>query len=84
MASPNAREQGGTHDGTGSGDHDVPFPGYSPFHFNTWQMLRLLLLRSEVLEGKLGRGPFANEFRRRYKRTPRGDGETAGQERRAA
>ncbi len=84
MAPQDVSQTGGSHDGSGSADHDVPFAGYSPNHFNTWQMLRLLLLRSEVLEGKLGRGRFAREFRRRFRRAPRSPEEASERGRRAA
>ena len=48
----------GTKDGSGSGDSDQPYSGYRIYHFTTREMLRLLELRSDVLEARLGRGRF--------------------------
>jgi hypothetical protein len=52
----NAASLAGSRDGQGAGDHDQPFSGYRPYHFSTRQMLRLLHLRSEVLDARLGYG----------------------------
>jgi hypothetical protein len=49
----------GTRDGTGAGDHDQPFEGFRRQLLNTRQLARLLLLRSEVLEARLGFGRWA-------------------------
>jgi hypothetical protein len=49
----------GSKDGEGAGDHDLPYEGFHPAAFNTRQLARLLILRGEVLEAKLGRGRFA-------------------------
>ena len=51
----------GSKDGVGSGDHDEPFGGHRPYHFPTRVMLRLLLLRGEVLDGRCGLGRFADD-----------------------
>lgn len=48
----------GSRDGGGSADHDQPFAGYKAYRFSTRQMLHLLRLRSEVLDGRLGVGRF--------------------------
>ena len=52
----------GTHDGTGAGDHDQPFAGFRPYHFNTSQLARLLHLRSEALDARLGFGRWARDL----------------------
>jgi hypothetical protein len=52
----------GTKDGTGAGDHDQPFDGFRPQVFNTRQLARLLLLRSEVLDARLGCGRWAADL----------------------
>ena len=43
----------GSKDGEGAGDHDQPFAGFRAYQFSTRQLVRLLLLRGEVLEAKL-------------------------------
>jgi hypothetical protein len=52
----------GTRDGTGAGDHDQPLDGFRRQLFNTRQLARLLLLRSEVLEARLGGGRWAADL----------------------
>jgi hypothetical protein len=54
---------GGSKDGTGFGDHDRPFGGFQAYHFSSRQMLRLLLLRSEALDGRMGIDPYEDEVR---------------------
>jgi hypothetical protein len=49
-------------DGTGAGDHDVPFSGYRPSYFTLRQRVRLLALRSEALDGRMGLGRFADDL----------------------
>jgi hypothetical protein len=50
----------GSHDGTGTGDHDVPFVfgrrprAVAPYPFSTHQYIRLLVLRSKVEAGLVG------------------------------
>jgi len=46
----------GSLDGTGSGDHDEPYRGFRGYLFNTRQFARLLQVRSDVLEARLGYG----------------------------
>jgi hypothetical protein len=55
-------QQSGSHDGSGAGDHDEPFCGFRSCHFSTRQLARLLLVRGEVLEAKLGRGRYAGDI----------------------
>jgi hypothetical protein len=50
---------GGSLDGTGAGDHDVPYRFFKPrvgleYPFSTRQYARLLILRSRVGAGLLG------------------------------
>jgi hypothetical protein len=52
----------GSLDGDGAGDHDKPFTGYRAYVFNTRQLARLLQVRGEVLEARLGRGRWASDF----------------------
>jgi hypothetical protein len=52
----------GTRDGPGAGDQDGPFHGFSRQLFSTRQLVRLLLLRSEGLEARLGRGRWAADL----------------------
>ena len=52
----------GSKDGHGAGDHDVPFPGFRPYQFSMREMSRLLILRSQVLDAKMGWGPFADDL----------------------
>lgn len=49
----------GSRDGTGSGDHDEPFRGFRAYLFSTRQYARLLQLRGEALEARLGNGKWA-------------------------
>ena len=52
----------GSHDGQGAADHDQPFFGFHAYQFRTRELARLLLLRSEVLEAKLGQGQWAEDL----------------------
>jgi hypothetical protein len=52
----------GSHDGTGAGDHDEPYRGFRTYLFNTRQFARLLQLRSDVLEARLGNGRWATDL----------------------
>ena len=52
----------GSLDGTGAGDHDEPFVGFRSYHFSTRQFARLLALRSELLDARLGRGRWAADL----------------------
>ena len=56
--------EGGSLDGDGAGDHDEPFAGYREYVFNTRQLARLLRVRGEVLEGRLGHGRWASDVLR--------------------
>ncbi|MBV9322973.1 MAG: hypothetical protein JO352_04175 [Chloroflexi bacterium] len=52
----------GSHDGQGAGDHDQPFFGFRAYHFRTHELARLLLLRSEALEARLGQGRWVKDL----------------------
>jgi hypothetical protein len=52
----------GTRDGAGAGDHDQPFVGSRVYHFSTRQRARLLQLRSEVLDARLGYGRWTQDI----------------------
>jgi len=52
----------GSQDGTGAGDHDQPFGGFRAYQFSTRQLARLLLLRGDTLEAKLGHGRLAADL----------------------
>ena len=43
-------------------DQDQPSAGYRPYLFGARQHARLLLLRSEVLEARLGRGRLVGDL----------------------
>jgi hypothetical protein len=47
-----------THDGQGAGDHDCPFMGFRRSPFTTRQPMRLVPLRSDALDARLGHGPW--------------------------
>jgi hypothetical protein len=53
--------EGGSLDGDGAGDHDEPFAGYRAYVFSTRQLARLLRVRGEVLEARLGHGQWASD-----------------------
>jgi len=52
-------ELGGTHDGTGAGDHDAPYEfgrrpnAHAPFPFTTREYVRLLILSSRIKDREL-------------------------------
>ena len=52
----------GSHDGTGAGDHDQPFVGFRSYQFGTRQLARLLKLRGELLEARMGNGPWVQDL----------------------
>jgi len=52
----------GSHDGQGAGDHDEPFTGFRSYQFGTRQFARLLKLRGELLEARLGNGRWARDL----------------------
>ena len=54
--------QSGSHDGSGAGDHDQPFFGFRSYPFPTREYLHLLLMRSEVLDAKLGNGRYTDDI----------------------
>jgi hypothetical protein len=58
----NVTDLHGSRDGTGSGDNDQPFSGFRPCHFSTRQLARLLHLRSELLDARLGYGRWAQDL----------------------
>jgi hypothetical protein len=51
----------GSHDGEGAGDHDQVFVGYRAYVFSTRQLARLLQVRGEVLEARMGHGQWASD-----------------------
>jgi hypothetical protein len=52
----------GSLDGAGAGDHDEPFEGFRPYQFSTRQFARLLRLRSDLLDARLGHGRWAADL----------------------
>jgi len=52
----------GSFDGAGAGDHDEPFTGFCSYQFSTRQLSRLLQLRGELLEARLGHGRWAPDL----------------------
>jgi hypothetical protein len=52
----------GSHDGDGAGDHDQPYLGFRAYQFGPRQFARLLKLRGELLEARLGNGPWAQDL----------------------
>ena len=54
---------GGTKDGTGAADHDQLYAGVRRSQFTTRQMVRLLLLKSDVLDSRLGLGPYVDDVK---------------------
>jgi hypothetical protein len=52
----------GSKDGQGAGDHDVPFRGFRPTDFTLREMSRLLILRGQVLDAKMGGGPYVADL----------------------
>ena len=55
-------EPRGSLDGAGAGDHDEPFGGFQPYQFSTRQRARLLQLRGELLEARLGHGRWTTDL----------------------
>lgn len=53
----------GSKDGEGAGDHDEPFGGWRVYPFPTRQFARLLALRGEALDARMGVGRFAEDLR---------------------
>jgi hypothetical protein len=51
----------GSQDGDGAGDHDQVFVGYRAYVFSTRQLARLLQIRGEVLDARLGIGPWVSD-----------------------
>jgi hypothetical protein len=49
----------GSLDGSGAGDHDEFFSGFHAYQFSTRQLARLLQLRGDLLEARLGQGRWA-------------------------
>lgn len=60
--SPTAHARCGSLDGASAGDHDQPFGGFRSYQFSTRQLARLLQVRSECLEARLGRGRWAEDL----------------------
>jgi hypothetical protein len=60
------RSPRGSLDGLGAGDHDEPFGGFRSYQFSTRQLARLLQLRGEVLEARLGHGRWALDLVRSH------------------
>ena len=61
-ASTSGDRRRGSLDGLGASDHDEPFLGFRSYQFSTRQLARLLQLRGECLEGRLGRGRWATDL----------------------
>jgi hypothetical protein len=55
-------DEAGSKDGQGAGDHDMPFCGFRPSQFSLREMSRLLILRGQVLDAKMGWGPFIEDI----------------------
>jgi hypothetical protein len=64
---------GGSKDGQGAGDCDQPYYGFRPYQFSTRQLTRLLLLRGEALEARLGQGRFADDMSAKVDVAPNAD-----------
>jgi hypothetical protein len=60
--SPTSHARCSSVDRTGAGDHDQPFDGFLAYQFSTRQLARLLQLRGEYLEARLGRGRWAGDL----------------------
>ena len=60
------RSPRGSLDGIGAGDHDEPFGGFRAYQFSTRQLARLLQLRGEVLDARLGHGRWALDLVRSH------------------
>ena len=60
------RSPRGSLDGVGASDHDEPFGGFRSYQFSTRQLARLLQLRGEVLEARLGHGRWAPDLVRSH------------------
>ena len=56
------RSPRGSLDGAGAGDHNEPFGGFRSYLFSTRQLARLLRLRGECLEARLGHGRWAPDL----------------------
>ena len=57
-----AQDALGSHDGTGAGDHDQPYVGYRAYQFSTHELARLLQMRSDALEARLGNGRWTDDL----------------------
>ena len=45
-----------------TGDHDVPFDRFQPYHFSTRQLARLLVLRGHIQDSRSGQGRYADDL----------------------
>ena len=63
-ASASNTNQPGSLDRTGAGDHDEPYSGFQTYQFSTRQFARLLQLRGEALEARLGQGRWESDLAR--------------------
>jgi hypothetical protein len=52
----------GSHDGSSAGDRGQPYTGFRAYQFNTRQLARLLQLRGELLEARLGHGRWSADL----------------------
>jgi hypothetical protein len=52
----------GSQDGPGANDNDQPFFGFRTYQFSTRQLARLLQLRGQLLEARLGQGAWAQDL----------------------
>jgi hypothetical protein len=55
-------QQRGSLDGCGAGDHDQAYAGFRSYQFSTRQRARLLQLRGELLDARLGQGRWAPDL----------------------
>jgi hypothetical protein len=46
----------------GTGDHDAPFARFQAYHFSTRQLARLLVLRGQIQDGRLGHGRYTDDL----------------------
>ena len=45
-----------------SSEHDTPFVRFQPYHFSTRQLARLLVLRGQIQDSRLGHGRYADDL----------------------
>jgi hypothetical protein len=52
----------GSQDGLGASDNDQPFFGFRTYQFSTRQLARLLQMRGQLLDARLGQGAWAQDL----------------------